>query len=123
MRVLTWRLPRVADTARCAALRSFSAAQLAAAAHQHELVPEPWLHVHCDGAHMGLGGDDSWTRSCHAEHLVLPGGPPRVFALALRALAEGDDADAVYREAIVLPALRQRAAAGATDEVTAAVSE
>jgi beta-galactosidase len=49
-------------------VRRFSVAQLAAANHEHELSPEPVLHVHCDAAHCGLGGDDSWTRSVHAAH-------------------------------------------------------
>jgi hypothetical protein len=66
----------------------FSAAQLAAAAHQHELAPEPCVHVHLDTAHAGLGGDDSWSRSTHEAHVLRTGGPPWEFALALRALAE-----------------------------------
>jgi hypothetical protein len=68
-----------------------------------------------DAAHMGLGGDDSWSRSVHAQHLLRPGGEPWDFALALRPLAEGDDADAAYRSALVAPALRAAAERAAAD--------
>lgn len=48
--------------------------QLAAAKHQHELQPDPQanIHVHLDVAHMGLGGDDSWSPSVHEKYLVPP---------------------------------------------------
>jgi len=38
-------------------------AALAAAKHEHELAPDGRHHVHLDAAHMGLGGDDSWSPS------------------------------------------------------------
>lgn len=28
------------------------------------------MQVHLDHKHMGLGGDDSWSRSCHEKYLV-----------------------------------------------------
>lgn len=31
------------------------------------------LHVHLDAAHMGVGGDDSWSPSVHDTYLVPPG--------------------------------------------------
>ena len=37
--------------------------QLMAAQHDHELVAQAGVHVHIDGFHMGVGGDDSWSRS------------------------------------------------------------
>lgn len=47
--------------------------QLATCRHEHELVPEPGVTLCLDGFHMGLGGDDSWSPSVHADHLLLPG--------------------------------------------------
>jgi hypothetical protein len=41
----------------------YSLAALSAARHEHELVPGRRVHVHLDAAHMGLGGDDSWSPS------------------------------------------------------------
>ena len=41
----------------------YSMAALAAAKHEHELEPDERHHVHLDAAHMGLGGDDSWSPS------------------------------------------------------------
>ena len=80
-------------------------AQLVAANHEHELSPEPALHVHCDAAHYGLGGDDSWSRSVHAEHLVLPRGAEAPFqiTLLLAPLPHGADADAAYRALVPAP--------------------
>jgi hypothetical protein len=47
---------------------------LAAARHQHELNPDAagW-HMHLDAAHMGVGGDDSWSPTVHDEYLLPPG--------------------------------------------------
>ena len=82
-------------------------AQLAAANHEHELTPEPVLHVHCDAAHCGLGGDDSWSRSVHAAHLVTPRGAAAPFEITLLVapLPRGADADAVYRALAPAPEL------------------
>ena len=41
----------------------YSLAALATAKHDHELAPDGRNHVHLDAAHMGLGGDDSWSPS------------------------------------------------------------
>ena len=68
------------------ALQLFSAArhswrELDAARHQHELKAADCdggahgggvVHVHLDAAHMGVGGDDSWSPSVHAAYLVAP---------------------------------------------------
>ena len=82
-------------------------AQLAAANHEHELSPEAALHVHCDAAHCGVGGDDSWSRSVHAQHLLLPRGAAAPFEITLLVapLQRGADADAAYRELAAAPEL------------------
>ena len=36
--------------------------------------------VHLDAAHMGLGGDDSWSKAVHADALVPPNKPYHVHA-------------------------------------------
>ncbi|MBD1557202.1 beta-galactosidase [Vibrio sp. S9_S30] len=38
------------------------------ATHTKDLVETGLLYVNVDGAHMGVGGDDSWTPSVHAEY-------------------------------------------------------
>jgi beta-galactosidase len=47
---------------------------LTAAKHQHELTPDTlgW-HLHLDAAHMGVGGDVSWSPSVHDEYLLTLG--------------------------------------------------
>jgi beta-galactosidase len=52
---------------------------LAAARHEHDLAPAPFTHLHLDAAHMGVGGDDSWSPSVHEEYLV----PPAAYAFSL----------------------------------------
>ncbi|MGY3852192.1 beta-galactosidase [Aeromonas aquatilis] len=49
----------------------FSQQQLAAARHQSDLVAEEGLWVCLDGAHMGVGGDDSWSQSVRPEYQLL----------------------------------------------------
>lgn len=49
----------------------FSQQQLAAARHQSDLVAEEGLCVCLDGAHMGVGGDDSWSQSVRPEYQLL----------------------------------------------------
>ena len=44
--------------------------QLMAAEHTNELVSDGCLHVHIDGFHMGVGGDDSWTPSVKPQYLL-----------------------------------------------------
>ena len=64
---------------------------LTKAQHNHELVPHGDLHVHIDGFHMGVGGDDSWTPSVRPEHLLNERSYEWGFALSAAAPAEGDD--------------------------------
>lgn len=40
--------------------------------HNHELQEGESIFVHMDVAHMGVGGDDSWSPSVHEEYLVQP---------------------------------------------------
>ncbi|KAG5189277.1 glycosyl hydrolases family 2, TIM barrel domain-containing protein [Tribonema minus] len=41
--------------------------------HPEELPARPFTAVNLDHSIMGIGGDDSWSASVHAEHLILPG--------------------------------------------------
>lgn len=43
------------------------------AAHDYELKADGVVHVHMDAAHMGVGGDDSWSPSVHEQYLIPPG--------------------------------------------------
>ncbi|MEM7077859.1 MAG: beta-galactosidase [Pseudomonadota bacterium] len=52
------------------ALSEYGVDELLRADHNHELVSQDWLHVHIDGHHMGVGGDDSWSPSVRPEHLL-----------------------------------------------------
>ncbi|KAL1520731.1 hypothetical protein AB1Y20_022299 [Prymnesium parvum] len=51
----------------------YSAAQLAAAAHQADLTPAEGTHVHVDAAICGVGGDTGWSPSVRAPYRVPPG--------------------------------------------------
>lgn len=54
---------------------------LAANRHQHTLVPDAhFVHVHLDVAHLGVGGDDSWSPTVHKSHLV----PPSVYNMEIQ---------------------------------------
>jgi len=44
--------------------------QLMAAQHNHKLIPQAQLFVNIDGFHMGVGGDDSWSKSVADEYLL-----------------------------------------------------
>ena len=44
--------------------------QLTTTSHRHLLRDEPGTWLHLDGAHMGVGGDDSWSPSVHADFLL-----------------------------------------------------
>lgn len=48
----------------------FSQRNLAIAKHTNELVTGDEIFVRVDGFHMGIGGDDSWSRSVHDEFLL-----------------------------------------------------
>ena len=74
---LSWRPPLTPH----ALERRYSLAALAEARHEHELVPDARVHVHLDVAHMGLGGDDSWSPSvrevCSAPTTPCTHGPQK----------------------------------------------
>lgn len=57
--------------------------QLRDTSHRHLLQPEAGCWLHLDAAHMGLGGDDSWSPSVSAEYLLTQG--RWRYALILRA--------------------------------------
>ena len=76
----------------------YSVDQLAAAAHDYDLQEGPSLYVHWDHKHMGLGGDDSWSRSVHEEFLVRPPGPWE-YSVTVAPLQAGQDADTAFRDA------------------------
>ena len=48
----------------------FGVESLMSAQHTHERVQQQSLHLHIDGFHMGVGGDDSWTPSARPEYLL-----------------------------------------------------
>ena len=39
--------------------------------HDHEIRPDDLWHLHLDAAHIGSGGDDSWSPSVHKVGLLL----------------------------------------------------
>lgn len=49
--------------------------------HDCDLQPSGHTHVHLDAAHMGVGGDDSWSPSVREQYLVPPGTFSFRFAL------------------------------------------
>ncbi|WP_312059284.1 beta-galactosidase domain 4-containing protein, partial [Pantoea septica] len=51
-------------------LSRYSLEQLRDATHRHLLRAEPGCWLHLDAAHMGVGGDDSWSPSVSAEFLL-----------------------------------------------------
>ncbi len=48
----------------------YSTRSLVEAKHTNELVADDCVYVRVDGFHMGIGGDDSWSPSVHAEYLL-----------------------------------------------------
>ncbi len=48
----------------------YSQKQIADARHTNELTASQNLYVRIDHAHMGVGGDDSWSQSVHEEYLL-----------------------------------------------------
>eukprot|EP00887_Chlorella_sp_A99_P002901 scaffold6.g2901.t1 len=80
-------------------LSPFSLASFEAAKHDHELQADAFTHVHLDAAHMGVGGDDSWSPTVHAEYLVPP--QQYSFSLLLRPV-QAASADTAVEEAAAL---------------------
>ena len=62
-----------------AAATAVTAAASAAVVDSAGLPTLPLTHLHLDHAHMGDGGDDSWSPSVHLEYLV----PPAVYSFSL----------------------------------------
>ncbi|KAJ7517559.1 hypothetical protein O6H91_21G029500 [Diphasiastrum complanatum] len=58
----------------------YSTQELDSATHNQELHPKDNIEVHLDYKHMGVGGDDSWTKSVHEEFLI----PPVPYDFAIR---------------------------------------
>jgi beta-galactosidase/beta-glucuronidase len=55
-------------------VQQFPIDALEAAKHTTDLQPHPdSLFLHIDAAHMGVGGDDSWSPATHPEYLIGPG--------------------------------------------------
>ena len=52
------------------AVSDFGVKSLMGAQHTFECIEQSALHVHVDGYHMGVGGDDSWTPSVRPEYLL-----------------------------------------------------
>ncbi|MEN3258596.1 beta-galactosidase [Sodalis endosymbiont of Spalangia cameroni] len=48
----------------------FGTKQLTETGHWHQLRPETGLWLNLDTAHMGVGGDDSWSPSVHQAYLL-----------------------------------------------------
>jgi beta-galactosidase len=59
----------------------YTVAEFERARHNHELRPSEGdcIHFHIDTAHMGVGGDDSWSPTVHEEFLV----PPKVYKFGI----------------------------------------
>ena len=79
----------------------YSVAAFDKARHEHELVESGFINVHVDCAHMGVGGDDSWSPSVHQKYLIPPG--VYKFGAVVAAVRGGeveevaDQAQAVWR--------------------------
>lgn len=56
--------------------------QLRSAQHDYELQKESGLYLCIDGFHMGVGGDDSWTRSVKPEYRLVEGEYKWCFCLS-----------------------------------------
>ena len=61
----------------------YSAADLAAATHDHELPHRDFVTVNVDGWQMGVGGDNSWSLPVHKEYR-LRAGRSYSFAIVLK---------------------------------------
>lgn len=50
----------------------YSVAELERATHNEDLIESDTVEVHLDHKHMGIAGDDSWSRCVHEEYLIKP---------------------------------------------------
>jgi beta-galactosidase len=69
---------------------------LTAVANLADLRLRDEVSLHCDGFHMGVGGDTGWTVNVHQEYRLPPG--RYRYGLRLRPLHAGDDPAALGRE-------------------------
>jgi beta-galactosidase len=65
-------LASLAEASLQANVSRFPLASFSAAGHDEELVADGAVHVHLDAAHMGVGGDDSWSPAVWEEYAVEP---------------------------------------------------
>lgn len=70
----------------------YSLGALETSRHDVELQPDTCIHVHLDAAHMGVGGDDSWSPTVHEEYLV----PPSRYAFTVSLSASTQDPQDVW---------------------------
>lgn len=54
----------------CFSVSEYGQAQLDTAKHTSDLMPQDCVFVYIDHAHMGVGGDDSWSPSTHKAFLI-----------------------------------------------------
>jgi len=70
-----------------------------AATHEHDLSPRSEVNLHIDHKHMGVGGDDSWSRVVYPEYLVPHG--HYEWSICVKVLAAGEDADEAAQAALL----------------------
>lgn len=70
-----------------------------AATHEHVLVPRDEVNVYVDHRHMGVGGDDSWSRVVYPEFQVSRG--DYVWSVGLQVATAGDDGDRLAQDALL----------------------
>jgi len=81
-------------------VQQYTIPQLQAARHTCDLTPHPEVVLlHVDAAHMGLGGDDSWSPATHPEYLIGPGG--YCLDLEVTPLKPGDSETLLHREQLL----------------------
>jgi beta-galactosidase len=71
----------------------YSLQELDRCRHDSHLERDECIHVHMDAAHMGVGGDDSWSPSVHEEFLV----PPDTYEFDLAIAIDGGCPDEAWQ--------------------------
>tara|TARA_B100000519_G_scaffold38248_2_gene28089 strand:- start:1368 stop:4583 length:3216 start_codon:yes stop_codon:yes gene_type:complete len=75
-------------------ISNYTLEDLTRAKHQDELTESKCVEVHLDHAHMGVGGDDSWSPSVHKDALIDDSGWK--FGLVLTPIHSQSDASNLY---------------------------